>query len=124
MPLDHEAPPRLRQYGRRNRSRKSGPSSVNPINLRRSARLQQQHNRSIVSSDSNSTATGLSKLRTFSSSLYLQPNGKHITSHAQEIQELQRKIEKTLDEFAAFKDAQKERFSCPICLHLAINPRV
>ncbi|KAE9401707.1 hypothetical protein BT96DRAFT_991873 [Gymnopus androsaceus JB14] len=54
----------------------------------------------------------------------LRPNVKHITSHAQEIQALQRKIEKTLDEFAAFKDAQKERFSCPICLRLAINPRV
>lgn len=33
-------------------------------------------------------------------------------------------LQNALAQFTAFKDAQKERFACPICLRLAIKPRV
>ncbi|KAF9065504.1 hypothetical protein BDP27DRAFT_1366397 [Rhodocollybia butyracea] len=122
MPSGREvATPRSRQYyGRRIRTRSStrtnspttGHSSSlfiqtrqsTPVYQRRSARLQEQQ-------------------RAGDPPAIVSSNGENITSEI-EFQAWQREVENTRVQFSNFKDAQRVRFTCPICLRLAVKPRI
>ncbi|KAF9063339.1 hypothetical protein BDP27DRAFT_1426947 [Rhodocollybia butyracea] len=131
MPSDRElAPPRLRQYGRRNRTRSpTYPTSSShvfqnnftrqsaPAHQRRSARLLGQQR----SGDAHSAATELSNdEKRSSSTCNTAVHASAISSHcltlpaARELQALQREAENILVQFSALKNAQRERFTCPI----------
>ncbi|KAF9063334.1 hypothetical protein BDP27DRAFT_1368068 [Rhodocollybia butyracea] len=139
MPSSRElATPRLRQHhGRRIRAHTNSPATgrssspffqtrqSTPVYRRRSARLQEQQRSGDPHSPAIELSNGKNKTAGISNTVSSM-NSRHSSSPptVQEFHARQREVENARVQFSDFKDAQRVRFTCPICLRLAVKPRV